>query len=49
MSACCGPEKINLEIKAVYFTVRLIALVWGLSFNVLPHETDVSARAIKEF
>ncbi len=29
--------------------MRLIALVQGLVFNVVSHETDVSARAIKEF
>jgi hypothetical protein len=49
-----GPEKslrefCRLEIKATYFTARLIALVLGLLFNAFPHETDVSARAIKEF
>lgn len=31
------------------FTLSSIALVVRVVFNVLPHETDVSARAIKEF
>jgi|GEM_PF-2441152 len=48
-SELSGPEIIRARIRAVYFTVSFIALVWGLLFNVFPHETDVSARAIKEF
>jgi hypothetical protein len=36
-------------IHASNLTDGLIALIVRLVFNVFPHETDVSARAIKEF
>lgn len=44
MTAC-----VAISSSASYFTPCLIALEWGLVFNVFPHETDVSAQAIKEF
>jgi len=37
------------DFKASYLTSCSIALSDWVLFNVLPHETDVSARAIKEF
>lgn len=50
-------DRSAATIKTIYFTfffaievaVGWIALLQGVVFNVFPHETDVSARAIKEF